>query len=127
MSVRFDPRAKLILVRAALSGPLGRMNVRLALDTGATRTTVDPSRLAAIGIEAESGATTQQVTTASGIETVASLSVPHIRSLGLERENLMVLAHRLPPGAAFDGMLGLDMFRGRRLTIDFRSGMIGVD
>lgn len=75
----------------------------------------------------DSNCITQEVTTASGLENVPLLSVPNIRSLGIERQGLQVLAHRLPPSAAFDGMLGLDMFRGRRLTIDFQAGVIEVE
>ena len=125
--MRFDPLAKLILVRATISGPLGRMNVRLALDTGATRTTIDPSRLSAVGIEIDTASSSQQVTTASGVETVRLIRIPLVRSLGIVREDLSVLAHRLPATAKFDGMLGLDFLRGRRISIDFRDGLIEIN
>jgi hypothetical protein len=39
---------------------------------------------------------------------------------------LWVLARNLPPGAAADGLLGLDSLRGHVLTIDFPHGLISL-
>jgi hypothetical protein len=47
-----------------------------------------------------------------------------LTTLGQERFNFPVLAHTLPPSTGVDGLLGLDFFRGLRLTIDFQSGQI---
>ncbi len=35
-----------------------------------------------------------------------------------------VSCHTLPPSAGVDGLLGLDFFRGERLTVDFRTGRL---
>ena len=123
--VRFDPKSRLILVRAIVFGPLGRANLRLALDTGASRTTIDPMRLEAVGLVAESSAT-RKFTTATGIEHAPLVTIPRLKSIETEEVELEILAYRLPPRASFDGLLGLDFFRDKRLEIDFRSGTIEV-
>lgn len=123
--VRFDTKSRLILVRAIVFGPLGRANLRLAVDTGASRTTIDPIRLEAVGLAASSSET-HKFTTASGIELAPLVTVPRLKSIETEQIGLQVLAYRLPPRATFDGLLGLDFFRDKRLQIDFRRGTIGL-
>lgn len=65
-----------------------------------------------------------QITTGSGIEFVPRITLNKIAALGQERASFPVLCHTLPPSASVDGLLGLDFFRGRSLTIDFRGGQI---
>lgn len=40
---------------------------------------------------------------------------------------MRVLAIELPRRAPFDGILGLDFFRGHRLVLDFRDGVLEFD
>jgi hypothetical protein len=68
-----------------------------------------------------------QITTASGIEFVSTIIVQRLAVLGQERANFPVLCHTLPPDTEVDGVLGLDFFRGRRLTLDFRVGLVMLD
>lgn len=124
--VRFDPKSRLILVRGILFGPLGRVNLRLALDTGATRTTIDPVRLELVGLVPELSEETCKFTTASGIQHAPLVAVPRLKSVGTEHPGLLVLAYQLPPRAMFDGLLGLDFFQKKVLEIDFRKGTIVV-
>lgn len=124
MSWAFNARGGLIIVSARLRGPSGQTVARLALDTGATMTTI--SWAAAILLGCEPGATPEraQVTTGSGVEFVPKLVIDSIEALGQEHRHLQVLCHTLPPSTTVDGVLGLDFFRGKRLTIDFRTGQI---
>lgn len=39
----------------------------------------------------------------------------------------MTLCHDLPAEVRVDGLLGLDFLRGRRLTLDFRTGRLSLD
>ena len=66
-------------------------------------------------------------TTASGVEYVPRLTINRLDVLGQQRTDFPVLAHTLPPSAGVDGLLGLDFFRGRKLTLDFRTGVITLD
>jgi predicted aspartyl protease len=120
----FDRHVGLIIVRAELFGPSGSIVVRLALDTGATGTTVNAGLLNAIGYDPALVPDRIQLTTGSGVEYAPRLSVDKIEALGQERLNFPVVAHTLPPTASVDGLLGLDFFRGQTLDLDFRTGII---
>ena len=124
MSFPFDPRQGLIIVRAELWGPSGSAVLRLALDTGATSTVVNMGLLVAIGYDPALVPDRIQVTTGSSVEFMPRVILDRIVALGQERKNFPVLCHTLSPSAGVDGLLGLDFFRGRSLTIDFRNGQV---
>lgn len=103
------------------------MVVRLALATGATSTAIATAPLVVVGYDPAKVTERAPVTTASGIEYAPWLTVERFLALGWERREFRVLAHTLPVGTGVDGLLDLDFFRGRRLTIDFREGVIDLD
>jgi hypothetical protein len=67
------------------------------------------------------------MTTGSGVEFVPQIIVEKIKAFGLVRQNFPVLCHTLPPSATVDGLIGLDFFRGQRLIVDFREGLVTVE
>lgn len=101
--------------------------VRLALDSGATVSVVNSDLLMLLGYDPAIVPARVQITTASGVEFVPQIVVDKIEALGKERRHFRVLCHTLPPSANVDGLLGLDFFRGQRLVLDFRTGMVTVD
>ena len=121
---RFDPYIGLIVVRATIEGPDGQWSVRLALDTGATVTTIQTAVLVAIGYDPAASVDRLSMTTGSGVEYVARLPIRRIEALGRERADFPVVAHTLPPSATVDGLLGLDYMRGHVLTVDFPRGVV---
>ena len=126
MSFAFNPHQGLIIVQAELWGPSGSGVLSLALDTGATGTLVNQSRLMQIGYDPAVASERFQITTGSGIEFVPRLTPDKIAALGQERLGFPILCHTLPPSATVDGLLGLDFFRGQTLTVDFRNGQISL-
>jgi predicted aspartyl protease len=122
----FDPKDGLIVVTARLSGPSGPIFTQLALDTGATTTLINPSSLLAIGCDPATVSERTRITTGSGVEFAARLTIPSLDVLGESRANFIVLSHTLPPSASVDGLLGLDFFRGRELNINFANGIIDL-
>ena len=126
MSSPFDPRRGLIGIGAELNGPSGAAVLRLAVDTGATSTLVSVAMLVAIGYDPALAADRVQVTTGSGVEFAPRIELHRLTALGQERLGFPVLGHTLPPSAGVDGLLGLDFFRGLRLTIDFRTGQLDL-
>ena len=124
MSFPFDPQQGLIIVRAELWGPSGSAVLRLALDTGATTTVVNMGLLVAIGYDPALVPDRIQVTTGSSVEFMPRVILDKIVALGQERKDFPVLCHTLPPSAGVDGLLGLDFFRRRSLSIDFRNGQV---
>ena len=124
MSSSFNPGRGLIVIGAELDGPSGSAILRLALDTGATSTLVNVAMLVAIGYDPALAADRVQVRTGSGVEFAPRIELKRLAALGQERFGFPVLGHTLPPSAGVDGLLGLDFFRGLRLTIDFRAGQL---
>jgi hypothetical protein len=67
------------------------------------------------------------LTTASGVETAPRLRVERVEALGTERRDFPLVCHTLPPSVGVDGVLGLDFFRGQRLVVDFRRGVVSLE
>lgn len=126
MSVAFDALRGLIVVRAKVFGPARNLNLFLALDTGASVTLINQSRLLRAGYDPSTAQTHHQMTTASGTEFAPRLELIKLFVLGQSRANFPVLCHNLPPSASIDGLLGLDFFRGLNLNLDFRTGRIAL-
>src|SRR2546425_9337301 len=119
MTESFDAEHGLVIVRALLWGPTSNAVARLALDTGASRTLINTRFLLAMGYQRDRTENRIQITTGSGIELVETVRISQVRVLGKTITNFSVLSHNLPPTAAVDGLLGLDLLRRRRLTLDF--------
>ncbi len=64
--------------------------------------------------------------TVSGMERVRIGSVARIDALGLTRRDFAVVVANLPQPLNLDGLVGLDFFHDRRLSIDFRSNTVTV-
>jgi predicted aspartyl protease len=127
MSLRFDPTEGLIVVPTRLFGPTGDAVVRLALDTGATRTVVHWDVVVLLGYDPAIASERVQMTTGSGVEFVPRIVLERMEALGQERQDFPILCHTLPPSATVDGVLGLDFFRGQRLIVDLRAGVVMVE
>ena len=76
-------------------------------------------------IQANSIGTTYTVT-ASKTETVHEYSLDNFMALGLIRRNFKVISRALPVGLGIDGLLGLNFFKHKELTIDFKKGEIRI-
>lgn len=126
MNFPFNARRGLVIVRAAVFGPLGSAVVSPALDTGATATLINPIRLMQLGYDPAAQPDRLQITTGSGVEFVPRISVSTLVSLGQTRTSFPVLCHTLPLSAGVDGMLGLDFLRGQKLVVNFRTGQVSL-
>ena len=126
MSFRFNAKKGLIIVPSEIEGPEGSAVLRLALDTGATSTVINPSLVVALGYDIGVVPDRVEMTTGSGIEFAVRIALSKIIALGEIRTSFPVLVHALPPSAGVDGMLGLDFFRDRALTINFRRAIVEI-
>ncbi len=128
MSNPFNPQQGLVIVQVSISGPTGSGIARLAVDTGATETTLSRRSLRAVGIDpAQPGLRTVPVITGSGIVAIPLVTLDGLDALGRQRSGYVVQAHTLPPGLPIDGVLGLDFFRAGRLVVDFRTGFVVLE
>src|SRR4051812_39647959 len=100
MSLSFNAQHGLIIVRVRLWGPTGDTYAQLALDTGATRTMLDPTLLVSIGYDPVASPNRSQMTTGSGVEYVSRLTADKLEALGQERTHFEIIAHTLPPSAS---------------------------
>lgn len=119
MTFTFNPTSGLILVEATLEGPAGKVQVRLALDTGATSTLIGTDPLEVVGYDPAAVGKPVKTTTAGGVVQSLRLGIKSLSALGQTRANMPVLARTLPPTASAEGLLGLDFLRGHVLAIDF--------
>ena len=126
MIKRFNAASGLIVVLARIWGPNDFVRAPLAIDTGATFTTVNPRLLRFLGYHPERATERVQVTTANGLTRAPKIAVSAFGALGLVRRNISVLSLALPSAAGVDGLLGLDFLRGLRLTLDFREGWLTI-
>jgi aspartyl protease family protein len=127
MRVPFDDKAGLIILNTEIIGPSSRAYVRLAFDTGATRTLINKGILVALGYEPSLSPDRQQVTTGSGVESVPVIQLNRIGCLGIIKRNFRVLCHTLPPSAGVDGLLGMDFLVNKKIIIDLRNRILTIE
>ncbi len=120
----YFPPQGVILIPTEVTGPGGTGILRLIPDTGATNTVISERMLASLGYDLTLLPRQRPVTTASGTVFVATVPLLQLTALGVERTAFPVLSHTLPPSSPGDGLLGLDFFRGRVLTLDFPAGQV---
>jgi predicted aspartyl protease len=127
MRVPFDTTQILVIFPVDIYGPQGHGVARLALDTGATETTISRRALRAVGIDpAQANVGSVPVITGSGVISVPLVTLNRMDALGRQRSGFTVQAHTLPSSLPIDGVLGLDFIRGYRLVVDFRTGRISL-
>jgi predicted aspartyl protease len=124
MKIKFDPTQGLIVIPTRLYGFHTDALVRLALDTGATTSMINWDIAVLLGYDPASSKERIQVTTGSGVEFAPRITINKIEALGKSLESFPILCHTLPPSTTVDGLLGLDFFRGVRLVIDLKTGII---
>ena len=121
MSVAFNPVQGLIIAPAIVSGPMGDVALRLALDTGATETVISRSVLVRAGYRL-SAASTVPMIMGGGMVPVPLILMDKLEALGQIQTGLTIQAHTLPPSLAIDGILGLDFIRRGRLVVRLSHG-----
>ena len=127
MSSPFDPVGQVIAVTVHLYGPEGFGSAKFSLDTGATRSLVSQTLALRLGYDLAAATRFSSFITGSGIETAPIIDFVRVEALERERRAFPMLCHTLPAGAPVDGVLGLDFFRGQKLTLDFRAGLVTLE
>lgn len=95
----------------------------LALDTGASHTTLDLSFLIISGVDRMDATGSVWMETAIGPVEAKTYKVKSLTALGITRPDFEVCAYDFLSHNIFtdiDGMLGLDFFRGLDLNISFK-------
>lgn len=126
MDGRFDRRLSSIFIFGTLYGLDGRQTrVRMAVDTGATRTVLRASILRYVGYDLTTNVSPVRMTSATGVQAAVLTWVRNLAALGRSGP-LSVVAHELPPTFEGHGLLGRDFFGYNILTIDFTRSIVSL-
>ena len=125
--VSFDKRLPLIVVPVTIKVENEIARFDFAVDTGATVSLINTTVMTSLGYKKEDSIRTIQTVTASKIETAYEFQIDNIRAIGLTRRNFKVISRSLPVGLGIDGLLGLNFFKNKELTIDFKLSEIRMN
>jgi hypothetical protein len=106
-----------------------RYRLRLALDTAASHTTVDANVLLMLSYNLHNPQAESFVETSNGVIAVEDHLLKKLTCLGIDRVDFTIqvydfLAHGVT--SDYDGVLGLDFLRGRKICIDFANSLISI-
>lgn len=99
----------------------------LALDTGASHTTIDLTPLLMAGYELKDNIGTTRMETANGEIDTYIFVLREFSSMGLTRKDMKVASYDFFVRglfAEFDGVLGLDFFEGHKVCLDLAENVI---
>jgi len=122
MSTPFDPTRPKVVASGLVVGPRRTSPVRFALDTGSNQTVISATILTLLGYDLSAATRHGRLRSATGGTTAPVIEVRQLDALDHARANFPVVAHDMPPAVTYDGLLGLDFFRGLVLTLDFARG-----
>jgi len=122
----FDKKSSLVIVPVTVKVGNAIKKLFFALDTGATITLIDSDAMRKLGYTKANSTRTTHTVTASKTETVYEYNLDNFMALGLIRRNFKVISRTLPLGLGIDGLLGLNFFKQKELTIDFRKSEIRI-
>ncbi|MCL2073311.1 MAG: retropepsin-like domain-containing protein [Marinilabiliaceae bacterium] len=125
-TIPFDRKEPLVMIPVTIKKGNEILRYEFAVDTGSTITLFDSDVLRELGYNPSYSIGTTYTVTASKTETVHEYSLDNIMALGLIRRNFKVISRELPIGLGIDGLLGLNFFKHKELTIDFKRGEIRI-
>ena len=116
-----------IIVNAIIEN---KFELRLALDTAATHTTIDSNVLYFSGYELKNSKGEKEVETSNGIIVVELYDIEELASLSICKKNFEVqvydfLAHNI--ASDYDGVIGLNFLKDHKFCVDMRNGEITID
>lgn len=107
-----------------IDAQIGKANLTLALDTGATHTVVDLTLMLLNGYTLDDIVRTVEFETAKGTVSAYIFRIPEITALGRTLTDVEVSSYDFIGNDLLfdiDGVLGLDFFKDTELSIDFRT------
>jgi hypothetical protein len=108
---------------------LDEHDLALALDTGASHTTIDLSPLIIAGYEIANAIKTVPIETASGIIDAYVFKIKALTAIGVTKRDIEICAYDFFSYQLitdFDGVLGLDFFEDNKLCIDFKKNILTI-
>ena len=118
---------RLLIARAAVTGPAGTKVINFLVDTGSTFTILPVEVLESIGLSPAESKEHERIATGSGYIIAPKLRVRTFNTLGKEFRRVVVIAHTLPFGGPIDGLLGMDILCRMKAKIATAAGLIDVE
>ena len=106
---------------------IDKHDLALALDTGASHTTIDLAALIIAGYDITKPERVIQIETASGVIDAYVFKVKTLKAISTEKNEIEICAYDFFSYhliTDFDGVLGLDFFGEQKLCIDFRNNLL---
>ncbi len=121
----------LIVVTAIISGDKSETprELVLALDTGSTKTIIQPDNIRLIGYSDKDKTKDVGITTGTKTEKGYELKIKTFNCLGQTWNKPKIIVKQLPLSLYFiDGLIGLDFFQAinQKLTIDFQNNILQI-
>ena len=126
--IRLQPVSNFILISIKVIGIDGKSfrDIEVALDTGATTTSIPRYIASALGYNISEPKRTESVVTGSGVEEVSIVETKGLIAIGQTIENIEVMCHDLPADAPVEGVLGLNFLMNFDVHISFSKGTIAL-
>ena len=102
-------------------------DIDFIVDTGTYETLICENRLRQMGYTRVDSIEDVPIQTVGGNATAYRYIIEDITALGVTRRNFRVISHPMPSGSGAYGLLGLDFFEDKVLTIDFKQAVISVN
>ena len=96
----------------------------VALDTGASNTTIPPKIATALGYDLSNPKQEVEIITGGGTVSAKIVTVRKLTALGQTIENIDVLCHDLPENSIIDGLLGMNFLDHFDIDISLSTGTI---
>ena len=124
--VPFTRMRRLIVLNLEVGGINGNDSdlLPVALDTGASNTTIPPKVATALGYDLSDPKQEVGLITGGGIVSAKIITVRKLTALGQTVEDIDVLCHDLPENSIIDGLLGMNFLEHFDIDISFSTGTI---
>jgi hypothetical protein len=120
---RIDPKAKAVLVPVRITGPTGRVEEAVfVLDTGTPVSIINEKMALDLDLGKDESEGQSNLWGPTGADEGYRIRPTSIALMGRSLEHIQVRCHKLSAGVGVDGLIGLDILRRGRLTLDLPWG-----
>ncbi len=122
-----NPKLNLIPIDVAVKGLKGNpVFLTMALDTGATLTSIPGDAALSIGCDPTKSRRKIEILTASGTEYVSIVTIPTFQIWEATLKNIDVICLDMPPKSNVSGLLGLNVLKCFDIFLKFSSNTLEV-
>ncbi len=122
--MKIDRDYPIVVLKAVLGGPVGEIEIEMALDTGATYVMIPWDISQKLGYDPAISKERVSLVTASGTEIAPIITLEHIDVLGIRIPGVKVACHDLPQTSRVQGLLGLSFLKNCNLSLRYKDGKL---